>query len=107
MMQTLGFKMVNPITLVNWADWYSSQWDRYADKCCLHTYTESGDASFRQFTCEAYVRYRTLMQFVDAVALDFGNFKHSPRHLVAALLYVVIGSQQTMMVFPDYYQMAV
>lgn len=47
------------------------------------------------------------MQYLDAVAIDFSSHEYHPRELIAALIYLVIGNQDTMMVFPNYYQMAV
>ena len=42
---------------------------------------------------------------MDGMAMDFKSYEFSPRELIAALLYLVLG--KTMMVFPDYYQIAV
>ena len=47
------------------------------------------------------------MTYLDAVAIDYKAHEFQPRQLIAALLYLVIGNQQTMTVFPNYYQMAV
>jgi len=40
---------------------------------------------------------------MDAIALDYKSNQFKPREIIAALLYLVIGGQQTMMVFPNYY----
>lgn len=71
----------------------------------MHALTEQNDCYFRQFSQDSYTRLRTLAQLVDGVALDFKNYEFHPREMIAALMYLVLG--RTMMVFPDYYQMAV
>jgi hypothetical protein len=38
---------------------------------------------------------------MDGIALDFKSYEFTPRELIAALMYLVLG--KTMMVFPDYY----
>ena len=106
MMQTLGFYL-HPVTLISWADWYTKKWDDYADAANMHALTECHDCAFRQFTLHSYNRYRTFMTYLDAVAIDYRAHEFQPRQLIAALLYLVIGNQQTMAVFPNYYQMAV
>ncbi len=47
------------------------------------------------------------MTYLDAIMIDFKAHEFSPRQLIAALLYLVVGNQETMAVFPNYYQMAV
>ena len=47
------------------------------------------------------------MTYLDAVAIDYRAHEFAPRQLVAALIYLVIGNEKTMAVFPNYYQMAV
>ena len=106
MMTVLRFR-IHPVTLISWADWYTHKWDIYADKYNMHALTECKDASFRQFSLESYNRFRGFMQYLDAVAIDFRSHEFQPRELIAALIYLVIGNQDTMMVFPNYYQMAV
>ena len=106
MMSTLSFRL-HPVTLISWADWFTKQWDDYADSANMHSLTEVHDCAFRQFTLHSYNRYRTFMTYLDAVAIDYRAHEFQPRQLVAALLYLVIGNQQTMAVFPNYYQMAV
>ena len=105
-MSALRFRL-HPVTLVNWADWFTRQWDEYADANNMHALTEVHDCAFRQFTLHSYNRYRTFMTYLDAVAIDYKAHEFAPRSLVAALLYLVIGNEQTMAVFPNYYQMAV
>ena len=102
MMQVLKFKL-HPVTLLTWVDWYTKAWDEYAGKFNLHALTECEDAFFRVFTYHSYNRLRSLLSYLDAVAIDFQSNMFQPRHLIAALIYLVIGNQQTMMVFPDYY----
>jgi len=46
MMQLLGFHL-HPISLISWADWYTKQWDEYADAKNLHSLTECQDSAFR------------------------------------------------------------
>ena len=46
MMSILGFR-IHPITLISWADWYTKQWDDYADAANLHALTEVHDCAFR------------------------------------------------------------
>ena len=106
MMQVLGFRL-HPVTLISWADFYTRMWDDYADANNLHALTEVHDAAFRQFTLHSYNRYRSFMTYLDAIAIDYRAHEFEPRKLVAALLYLVIGNQNTMAVFPNYYQMAV
>jgi len=106
MMTVLGFRL-HPVTLVSWADWYTKQWDEYADANNMHGLTECHDAAFRQFTLHSYNRYRSFMTYLDAIAIDYRAHEFSPRQLIAALLYLVIGNENTMAVFPNFYQMAV
>ena len=73
----------------------------------MHALTECKDASFRQFSEESYNRLRGFLTYLDAIAIDFRAHEFQPRELIAALIYLVIGNQETMMVFPNYYQMAV
>ena len=47
------------------------------------------------------------MTYLDAVAIDYRAHEFAPRQIIAALLYLVIGNEQTIAVFPNYYQMAV
>ena len=46
MMQMLGFRL-HPVTLISWADWYTKQWDDYADANNMHSLTECHDSAFR------------------------------------------------------------
>lgn len=78
MMTVLGFRL-HPITLITWADWYTKQWDVYADSTNMHSLTECHDAAFRQFTLHSYNRYRTFMTYLDAVAIDYRAHEFSPR----------------------------
>ena len=91
MMTVLRFR-VHPVTLLSWGDWYTAQWDIYADRHNMHALTECKDASFRQFSLESYNRFRGLMQYLDAVAIDYRSHEFQPRELIAALLYLVIGN---------------
>jgi len=52
-MASLDYKMY-PMTLLHWADWYTYQWDNYSEHLGLSQYTESGEASFRNFSAESY-----------------------------------------------------
>lgn len=70
MITVLGFKL-HPVTLVSWADYYTKRWDEYADKFNMHALTECKDAAFRAFSLHSYNRLRTLMQYVDAIGIDF------------------------------------
>lgn len=47
------------------------------------------------------------MTYLDALAIDYRAHEFTPRQLIAALLYLVIGNENTMAVFPNFYQMAV
>lgn len=87
----LKFKL-HPVTLISWADWYTKQWDEYADQNNMHSLTECHDAAFRQFTLHSYNRYRTFITYLDAVAIDYKAHEFTPRQLVAALIYLVIGN---------------
>ena len=78
MMNVLGFRL-HPVTLISWADWYTKVWDDYADKMNLHGLTEVQDAAFRQFTLHSHNRYRTLMTYLDAVAIDYKSHEYQPR----------------------------
>ena len=60
MLTVLRFRL-HPVTLLTWADWYTQQWDLYADKYNMHELTECKDASFRQFSLESYNRFRGFM----------------------------------------------
>ena len=60
MLNALRFRL-HPVTLLTWADWYTQQWDLYADKYNMHELTECKDASFRQFSLESYNRFRGFM----------------------------------------------
>ena len=46
MMQMLSFRL-HPVTLISWADWYTKQWDDYADANNMHSLTECHDSAFR------------------------------------------------------------
>ena len=46
MMKMLGFHL-HPVTLISWADWYTKQWDDYADANNMHSLTECHDSAFR------------------------------------------------------------
>ena len=70
MMQVLRFKL-HPVTLLSWVDWYTKRWDEYADKHNMHALTECQDAGFRQFSLHSYNRLRSLLTYLDAVAIDF------------------------------------
>ena len=70
MMQVLKFKL-HPVTLLTWVDWYTKAWDEYAGKFNLHALTECEDAFFRVFTYHSYNRLRSLLSYLDAVAIDF------------------------------------
>jgi len=91
MLNTLRWRL-HPVTLITWADWYTKQWDVYADENTMHSMTECHDAAFRQFTLHSYNRYRTFITYLDAVAIDYKAHEFTPRQLVAALLYLVIGN---------------
>ena len=97
---------LHPVTLLSWADWYTRQWDSYANQSNMHALAECQDISFRSFSLHSYNRYRTLLNFLDALAIDFKGQEHAPRQLVAALIYLVVGSQTGMAVFPNNYQIA-
>ena len=96
MLQVLGFKL-NPITLVYWADWFSLQWDQFADTYDFYKFSAlvidgmDPSVSFRTQREDSYHRYRALMHFVDAINLDFSQYQYTPRELIAAVMYLVIG----------------
>lgn len=46
MLNTLRWSL-HPITLITWADWYTKQWDEYADANNMHSLTECHDSAFR------------------------------------------------------------
>ena len=46
MLNVLGFRL-HPVTLISWADWYTKQWDEYADANNLHALCECHDTAFR------------------------------------------------------------
>ena len=46
MMSTLSFRL-HPVTLISWADWFTKQWDDYADSANMHSLTEVHDCAFR------------------------------------------------------------
>lgn len=81
-----------PVTLQQWGDWYTNQWDRYCDQANFSQFSETGDAFFRQFSLEAYTRLRALNEYIDAIAIDFNSYNFSPRELIAAAMYLVLGS---------------
>jgi len=39
--------------------------------------------------------------------MDFKSYDFTPRELIAALMYLVIGHKNTMMVFGDFYSIAI
>ena len=78
MMSALRFRL-HPVTLINWADWFTRQWDEYADANNMHALTEVHDCAFRQFTLHSYNRYRTFMTYLDAVAIDYKAHEFAPR----------------------------
>lgn len=92
MCQVLGFRL-HPVTLISWADWFTKEWDIYADANNIHALTEMHDCAFRQFTLHSYNRYRSFMTYLDAVAIDYRGHEFAPRIIVAALLYLVIGNE--------------
>lgn len=46
MMSALSFRL-HPVTLVNWADWFTKRWDEFADDNNMHALTEVHDCAFR------------------------------------------------------------
>lgn len=98
MMQAIGFRL-HPVTLVTWADWFTREWDVYAEGFNMHAFTQVQDASFRSFTQHSYNRIRTLLTYLDAIAIDYRAHEHSPRQLIAALIYLIMGSEHSMAVF--------
>lgn len=68
-MQVLQFKLF-PVTIVNWANWYLEMWDLYT-KRTPHAFNECCDFTFKTPNEEAYQRFRTLLQFIDAISLDY------------------------------------
>ena len=44
------------------------------------------------------------MQFTDAVAMDSASHKFTPRHLIAAIMYLILGGKDIMCAFQFEYK---
>lgn len=82
-----------PVTLNYWGNYYTAQWDIYAqanpmDYDCLENDMKGSIPLFKSDIMEDYYRYRSMMQVLDLLILDLYSFKFDKRQMIASALYI-------------------
>jgi hypothetical protein len=100
---TFNWKLTRILTLHDWATWYMKEWDRYVDGS-LSYLKQQFALKFYDNSRSALLKYKTVMQFTDAVAIDAASHKYLPRHLIAAIMYLILGGKDIMCAFQFEYK---
>lgn len=96
MIKALNWKLTPP-TMNNWAQWYLNQWDLFIERIISDGNPEFSSllkevVFFRKQNDKSYFRFREIMQLLDACLLNVKTLKYSPRTLLAAFMFLAIGS---------------
>ncbi|KAM3143800.1 G1/S-specific cyclin-E1 [Paramecium bursaria] len=83
---------VNPPTFTYWVNWFTDQWDIYANN-------KGVNYLFRKPDEESYQLFRKLNQFIDCAIMDINTLQYLPRTIVASMMYLLIGFE--MNIFND------
>ncbi|CAD8155689.1 unnamed protein product [Paramecium pentaurelia] len=77
---------VNPPSYTYWINWFTDQWDIYAENYGLNV-------QFRKPNEESYQLFRKLCQLVDCTLMDIQTLQYMPRTIVASFMYLIISFQ--------------
>ncbi|CAD8120978.1 unnamed protein product [Paramecium sonneborni] len=77
---------VNPPSYTYWINWFTDQWDIYAENYGLNI-------QFRKPNEESYQLFRKLCQLVDCTLMDIQTLQYMPRTIVASFMYLIISFQ--------------
>lgn len=100
---TFNWKLTGLLTLHDWATWYMKEWDSYVDGS-LSYLKQQFALKFYDNSRSALLKYKTVMQFTDAVAIDAASNQFVPRHLIAAIMYLILGGKDIMCAFQFEYK---
>ncbi|CAD8115316.1 unnamed protein product [Paramecium primaurelia] len=77
---------VNPPSYTYWINWFTDQWDIYANNHGINLF-------FRKANEESYQLFRKLCQLIDCTLLDIQTLQYMPRTIVASFMYLIISFQ--------------
>ncbi|CAD8123361.1 unnamed protein product [Paramecium sonneborni] len=77
---------VNPPSYTYWINWFTDQWDIYAQNYDINI-------QFRKPNEESYQLFRKLCQLVDCALMDIQTLQYMPRTIVASFMYLIISFQ--------------
>lgn len=86
-----------PPTMNMWAQFFTTEWDRYLKASTLSLYKTLFDSKnlprFKSPNEKSYSLFRELMQLIDVCLLDTQTLQYNFRAIVAAFMYIIIGKR--------------
>ena len=102
----LKWNFDNTQTYVLWTHWFMQRWDDYVDNS-LSYLKEQFHLKFFEGGRPSFVKYFTMMNFIDLIAMSYEAKQYPPRVIVASVMYLFIGGKEIMCAFPlEYAQMS-